>query len=315
MFRSVFFGTPEIAVPALRALVSVTEVAGVVCQPDRPSGRGLKLQPPPVKETALELGLDVFQPLKVKDGTLLQWLTERRIDVAVVLAYGRILPPPILECPRFGCINLHASLLPKYRGAAPINWAIFNGELRTGISLMQMDAGLDTGPIFERRELDIPAAWNAGQLSHALAQLAAQMIHDDLSVVFGGQQPSPQDPTLATYAPPFGSAELTIDWSRSALAIHNQVRAFGPRPGAHSWLAGKRLRLLESEPLSNYPVGEPVGQVVVAEGAEIVVQTGHGGLRLLRAQLEGKKELGARDLVNGRVLRVGQQLGSEVPLS
>lgn len=308
-----FFGTPEIAVPALRALVSVTEVVGVICQPDRPAGRGLKLHPPPVKEAALELGLDVFQPTKVKDGSLLQWLTERRVDVAVVLAYGRILPPAILQCPRFGCVNLHASLLPKYRGAAPINWALFNGETRTGMSLMQMDEGLDTGPVFERREIEIESGWDSGQLGRALGQLAARMIQEDLPRVFAGQQPAPQDPALATHAPPFGSEQLVIDWSRDAVAIHNQVRAFGPRPGAHSWLAGKRLRILETEPLANYPDGAQVGQVVVAEGGEAVVQTGRGGLRLLRAQLEGKKELGARDLVNGRVLRVGQTLGAGEP--
>src|SRR5690606_2186395 len=153
--RAVFFGTPAIAVPSLRALAQHVEVVGVVTQPDRPAGRGRKLRVPEVKQAALELGIDVFQPERVRDGALEQWLRERSLDFALVLAYGRILPPGVLAAPRLGCLNLHASLLPAYRGAAPIQWAILRGETETGMSLMQMDAGLDTGPDFARRSIPI----------------------------------------------------------------------------------------------------------------------------------------------------------------
>lgn len=310
MFRSAFFGTPEIAVPALHALTRATEVVGVVCQPDRPAGRGMQLAEPAVKRAAASLGLEVHQPVKVKHGSLDVWLRERNVDVAVVMAYGRILPPPVLGAPRFGCVNLHASLLPRYRGAAPINWALFNDEPETGISLMQMDAGLDTGPVFCQRKLRIDAGWNAGELSERLAQLAALVIEEDLEQVFAGNQPVAQDPTLATHAPPFGNPELAIDWQRSALQINNQIRAFAPRPGAHSWLGGKRLRITRASAL---PAGQDAterepGTVAVAEGAQLLIATGSGLLRIERAQLEGKRELEAKDLVNGRTLQRGQVL-------
>jgi methionyl-tRNA formyltransferase len=270
----------------------------------------MQLTPPAVKQAALELGVEVHQPLKVKHGTLDAWLIERNVDVAIVLAYGRILPPAVLAAPRFGCINLHASLLPKYRGAAPINWALYNGETATGIALMQMDEGLDTGPVFVTRTTTIQADWDAGRLSHELATLAAEMVRADLAAyVFTGRTPLAQEHALATHAPPFGNAELVLDWTRSAVQLHNQVRAFSPRPGANSWLLGKRLRILLSEPLTSIALGTP-GAIVVAEGGEVVIQTGQGGLRILRAQLEGKRELDARDLVNGRVLQVGMQLGA-----
>src|SRR5262245_61527634 len=171
--RTVFFGTPELAVPAFRALAETTEVVGVVCQPDRPAGRGLRLTEPAVKRAARELGIDVHQPVKVKTGNLHDWLGERRVDVAVVLAYGRMLPKAVLDVPGRGCMNLHASLLPRYRGAAPINWAIARGERETGVSLMQMDEGMDTGPVFTMRSIEIGPEETAGELAARIAELSA----------------------------------------------------------------------------------------------------------------------------------------------
>jgi len=182
--RAVFFGTPQVAVPALRALTQVAEVTAVVCQPDRPSGRGLKVSAPPIKEAALELGLSVHQPTKVRNGELAQWLRDQRADVALVMAYGRILPSEVLSAPRRGAMNLHASLLPGYRGAAPINWVIVNGEPQSGISLMQMDEGLDTGPVYARHVLGLTETETAGTLAERIATLAAHVVRADLAAAW-----------------------------------------------------------------------------------------------------------------------------------
>ena len=184
--RAVFFGTPAIAVPALRALAEVAEIVAVVCQPDRPAGRGLTLQPPAVKAAALELGIEVHQPVKVKTGNLDEWLRERTPDVALVMAYGRILPPAVLGAPRRGCMNLHASLLPRWRGAAPINWAIANGDTESGVCLMQMDEGLDTGPVFARLSVPIGPQETAGELAEQLAATAAQLVRESLALAVDG---------------------------------------------------------------------------------------------------------------------------------
>src|SRR4051812_10725 len=215
--RAVFFGTPQIAVPALRALTQVAEVTGVVCQPDRPSGRGLKVAAPAIKEAALELGLSVHQPTKVRSGELLEWLQQQRADVALVMAYGRILPSDVLAAPRSGAMNLHASLLPRYRGAAPINWVIVNGEAQSGISLMQMDAGLDTGPVYSRHVLDLTETETAGTLAERISTLAAHVVRADLAAAVAGKLTAePQDEALASYAPLIERQHLQIDWAKSA---------------------------------------------------------------------------------------------------
>src|SRR6188768_1859725 len=244
--RAVFFGTPQIAVPALRALTQVAEVAAVVCQPDRPSGRGLKIAPPPVKEAALELGLSVHQPTKVRTGELAAWLREKAVDVALVMAYGRILPADVLAAPRRGAMNLHASLLPRYRGAAPINWVIVHGETQTGVSLMQMDEGLDTGPVYARHAMDLSDTETAGTLGERMATLAAHVVRADLaSAVEGKLMADPQDEALASHAPLIERAHLQVDWSRPALEIARLIRGMAPRPGAFTLLGGKVLRLHE----------------------------------------------------------------------
>jgi methionyl-tRNA formyltransferase len=308
--RAVFFGTPQIAVPALRALTQVAVVAAVVCQPDRPSGRGLKVTPPPVKEAALELGLSVHQPTKVRTGELAAWLREKAVDVALVMAYGRILPADVLAAPRRGAMNLHASLLPRYRGAAPINWVIVHGETQTGVSLMQMDEGLDTGPIYARHAMDLSDTETAGTLGERMATLAAHVVRADLTAAVEGKlQATAQDETLASHAPLIERPHLLVDWSRSALDIARLIRGMAPRPGAFTLLGGKVLRLHEARPTTGpMAPGAAPGSVSIL-GRRALINTGAGTLELLNAQLEGKKALMAQDLINGRALVEGLILG------
>ena len=308
--RAVFFGTPQIAVPALRALTKVAEVTAVVCQPDRPSGRGLKVSAPPVKEAALELGLSVHQPTKVRTGELATWLREKNADVALVMAYGRILPADVLAAPRRGAMNLHASLLPAYRGAAPINWVIVNGERRSGISLMQMDEGLDTGPVYSRHVLDLADTETAGTLAERMATLSAHVVHSDLAAAVDGKLTAePQDPALASHAPLIDRSHLQIDWGKSAVDIARLVRGMAPRPGAFTLVGGKVLRVHDARPMPGpMAVGATPGTLSIL-GKRAIVATGTGTLELVNAQVEGKKALMAVDLINGRVLVDGLVLG------
>ena len=308
--RAVFFGTPRVAVPALRALTQVSEVAAVVCQPDRPSGRGLKLTAPPVKEAALELGLSVHQPTKVRTGELAAWLREKAADVALVMAYGRILPADVLSAPRRGAMNLHASLLPRYRGAAPINWVIVNGEAQTGISLMQMDEGLDTGPVYSRHVIELSETENAGTLADRIALLGAHVVHSDLAAAVDGQLTAqPQDESLASHAPLIERHHLSIDWGHPALAIARLVRGMAPRPGAFTLIGGKTLRILDARAASGPMPPNALPGTVSVLGKRALVATGSGSLELLVAQAEGKKALPVMDLINGRVLVEGLRLG------
>jgi methionyl-tRNA formyltransferase len=307
--RSAFFGTPEFAVPALSALHEHTRVVGVVCQPDRRSGRGMRLTAPPVKEAALARGLEVHQPTRVRDGALARWLEELRVDVALVAAYGRILPPEVLAAPAHGCLNLHASILPAYRGAAPIQWAIANGEAETGISLMQMDAGLDTGPVLAVRRLPIADGMNAGELTRALAELAASMVGDELLAAVGGRlEPQPQDDQRATQAPPIVKEHLTIDWTRPSERIVDQVRAFAPTPGAFTFAAGRRLKILEARRGPSDAAGSP-GTILGTHRDAALIACGTGSVEVWRAGVEGKNPQSGRDLVNGRLLVPGRELG------
>ncbi len=315
MAKTVFFGTPEIAVPALRALVRSTEVVGVVCQPDKPAGRGMSVRVPAVKESARELGLEVHQPVKVKTGNLDAWIRDRGADAAVVMAYGRILPRPVLDAPRLGCINLHASLLPRYRGAAPIQWAIIRGETETGISLMQMDDGMDTGPVFSRRRVPIDADDDADKLARKLSELAADSVRLDLPQVLSSQlRALPQDDAGATDAPPIQKSDTFIDWSLPARRIACFVRGLAPRPGARSTIIervdaaapGKQLRICRAVAVDGF---DAAPGVVSTEDRRLLVSTSDGALEVFRAQLEGKKELDAADLVNGRAVRTGDVLG------
>ncbi len=308
--RALFFGTPAIAVPALDALASVADVAGVVCQPDRPAGRGLALQPPPVKLRALELGIPVVQPLKVRTPDFAAWAREAAADVALVIAYGRILPLAVLEAPRRGCLNLHASILPKYRGAAPITWCIVEGETETGISLMQMDEGMDTGPVLSIHRLPIGPETTAGELTLALGALAADVVRADLVRAVNGElPPTPQDHAAATMAPILDKEHGRIAWSATAKAVHDHVRGMSPWPGAFTTAGGKTLKVLESRVGATEGAAGAAGTVVAASKQGIDVACGEGTLRILRAQVEGRKALGPAELVGGRALVEGLVLG------
>jgi methionyl-tRNA formyltransferase len=307
--RSVFFGTPSFAVPALQALHSVSSIVGVVCQPDRRAGRGLHLSAPEVKKAALALGLLVYQPERVRTGELERWLREREPDVALVAAYGRILPSGVLLAPRLGCLNLHASILPEYRGAAPIQQALLDGKTETGISLMQMDAGMDTGAVFATRRCAIPAQMNGGELTDVLAALAAAMVREEfLAAVAGELSAVPQDSARATLAPPIQREQLWLDWSRSNVQLLNQVRAFAPAPAAVTRIGQRRLKVLEARLGTSGLSGAP-GLLLAAPGAALEVVCGAGTLELCRAQVEGGKPQTARELQSGRLLHPGHQLG------
>jgi len=304
--RAIFFGTPEIAVPALRALAASADLRGVVCQPDRPSGRGLQLHAPAVKVAARELGIPVVQPIKIRTPDFATWISEQAADVAVVLAYGRILPSAVLSAPRRGCMNLHASILPKLRGAAPINWAIARGDRETGVSLMQMDEGLDTGPVYAVRRIEIGADETAGDLSIRLGELAAEVIREDLPRAVSGQlTTTSQNETEATLAPLLEKKDGQIDWNQPAQKVHDHVRGMTPWPGAFTHVAGKTIKVLVTR-RSTFSTGDAApGAILVADPDAVLVACRDGTLEILRAQVEGRKPLGARELVAGRTLTAG----------
>ena len=307
--RSVFFGTPAIALPTLEALLENTELVATVCQPDRLGGRGMRPMTPAVKAWAESKGILVFQPDKLKDGVLTQWLSENAIDVAVVLAYGKILPQQLLDAPRLGCVNLHASLLPYHRGAAPIQWSIISGDADTGVTLMKMDAGLDTGPMLSQHKIAIAPRETTGSLIERIAELCAKVVREDLPRYARGELSEvPQDNQGATWAPPIRASDRRITFDDSAQHIDARIRALAPAPGAITVCRGKVLRLLESTPLAHNSVGVP-GTVTITPEKRIVVSTRAGSLELIRAQLEGKKPLSAKDLINGRSIAQDDILG------
>jgi methionyl-tRNA formyltransferase len=309
-FRAVFFGTPQFAVPCLEALVEIAEVVGVVCQPDRPQGRGLELTAPPVKKRALELGLNVVQPTKLKTGEFAAWLREQKVDVALVVAYGRILPQDVLDAPRLGCVNVHASLLPKLRGAAPITWAVVRGEPETGVTLMQMDIGMDTGAMLEQFSTPITDQETAGELSERLSAIGALATRKGLpTYVGGGYTPVQQEHGKATMAPMLKKEDGRIDFAKPARAVHDHVRGMTPWPGASTTARGKTVKVHATR-VTDVPQGkaEP-GTVVFADKTRVVVACGERGVELARIQLEGKKPIGAGDWFLGRGIAEGDRLG------
>jgi methionyl-tRNA formyltransferase len=309
-FRAVFFGTPQFAVPCLDALFEIADVVGVVCQPDRPQGRGLELTAPPVKQRALELGLNVVQPTKLRTGEFAQWLRAQNVDVALVVAYGRILPKDVLEAPRLGCVNVHASLLPKLRGAAPITWAVVRGEPETGVTLMQMDEGMDTGAMLAQFPTPIREDETAGELSERLSAIGALATRKGLpTYVAGGYTANAQDHARATMAPMLKKEDGRIDFARPARAVHDHVRGMQPWPGAFTTARGKTLKVLTTR-VTDLPQGkaEP-GTVVFADRSRVVVACAERGVELARVQLEGKKAIAAGDWFVGRGVAEGDRLG------
>jgi methionyl-tRNA formyltransferase len=301
-----FFGTPDFAVPSLCSLVtSGEEISIVVTQPDRVKGRGHKLSAPPVKTVSLDLGLPVLQPDTLKDSTLIDTLTSHHLEFIIVVAYGKILPQSILELPRHGCINVHASLLPKYRGAAPIAWSIIKGEKTTGVSTMLMDEGLDTGPILLQQEIEIHEEDTTPALGQKLAVLGASLLIETLQGIRSGSlTPLPQigEPT---YAPPLKKKNGTIDWQKSAEEISYFVRGMQPWPGAQCTLNNEKVMLMKATPLEGS--GTP-GVIVRIKKDEIVIGTDHGLLSLVMLQPAGKKTMSASAFLQGRTLREGMSV-------
>ena len=312
--RIVFMGTAELSCPSLDALMRRPEfeVPAVVTQPDRPKGRDLKVQPSPVKKLALRKGLPVLQPETARDQEFLEGLRQLQPDLIVVVAYGQILPKDILELPRFGCINVHASLLPKYRGAAPIQWAILNDEAETGVTIMKMDAGLDTGDILAQRVTPIRSEDNSETLHDRLAQMGAELLAQTIPDYAAGRiQPRPQPAEGVVYAPKIKKEDGRIDWTQPARAIWNRVRAMIPWPGAFTFLSGETksplLKIRESEIVE--PTTSIPGKIVQVNKAGIVVACGRGALRILTLQREGGRRMAAGEFVAGHALKVGDRLG------
>lgn len=308
--RAVFFGSPEFAVPSLVALTEVADVLAVVAQPDKPAGRGLTLRPPAVKVRALELGLPVLQPRKLRDGALAQQLRELALDVAVVIAYGRILPLDVLTAPRLGCVNLHGSLLPRWRGAAPIQWAVASGDPTTGVTLMQMDEGLDTGPILGALETAIGRDETAGDVFARLATLSADLLRRELPrFVRGELTPVPQDETLATHARPLDKTDGRLDWQRPATALAHHVRGMSPWPGAYALHGDVSVKVHRVSALTLDPAGAPPGTVLGGDRDGVRVACGEGVLAVHELQLPGRKRLSAEAFLAGRGWPPGTVLG------
>ena len=305
--RIVFAGTPEFAVSSLRAAARHHEVVAVYTQPDRPAGRGRGLAPSPVKLEAVARGIPVYQPESLKDEAAQQQLRDLQPDLMVVVAYGLILPKAVLAIPTHGCWNVHASLLPRWRGAAPIQRAIQAGDTKTGVCLMQMEAGLDTGPVLLHQELPIAATDTGGQLHDKLAELGAQVLSDGLGLLRAGIKPvaRPQPEQGVTYAHKLDKAEARLDWSQDAGALARTVRAFNPWPIAEATLAGERVRIHGAVAL-DLAHGQAPGTVLAASRDGIDIACGQGALRLRVLQREGGKAITAADYLNARRdLRVG----------
>jgi methionyl-tRNA formyltransferase len=313
--RLIFMGTPEFSVPSLERLIrDGHSVAVVFTQPDKPAGRGGKMQSPAVKIVAAGHGIPVHQPAKIKNNEeVRETFQSIAPDACVVAAYGKILPEWLLKIPRLGCINVHSSLLPKYRGAAPVNWAIANGERVTGVTIMQMDPGMDTGPIWTQRATEIGPEETAPELSARLSEMGANLLSTTLPLIEqGGGAPRPQDDADATYAPMLKREHGKIDWNEPAARIANRVRGFQPWPGSYTsfkdvriiiWRAAEvALPAETSSALHGMIVGFDKSAFTVAGG-------GNSALRIEELQVEGKRRSGARDFINGMRVEVGMRMG------
>jgi methionyl-tRNA formyltransferase len=298
--RILFMGTPDFAVPSLQALIDGPhQVVAVICQPDRPKGRGRVLTPPPVKVLAEQAGITVLQPTKIKTDEFHAQLQELQPDLMVVAAYGRILPGRILRVPRLGAINVHGSLLPKYRGAAPIQWAVINGETTTGITIMQMDEGMDTGDILVQASLDIGPQDSTGTVFDRLARLGGQTLSDAIERLVAGQlTPIKQDDSLATTAPMLSKEQGHLDWSQPAPSLCNLIRGLDPWPSAYSFVDSTRYRLF-SPRLTDETIEAPPGTIGRIDGQGLLVATGQGALVIEELQAEGRRRMAVADCLHG----------------
>jgi methionyl-tRNA formyltransferase len=311
MLRLVFLGTPAFAVPTLERIVAAGhQVLSVVTQPDRPRGRGRQLSAPPVKEAALRLGLPVFQPERVRRPEAVEHLHALELDAMVVVGYGQIIPQKVIDLAPKGIINVHASLLPKYRGAAPIQWSIANGETRTGVTTMRIDAGLDTGDMLLKAETEIGPDETAIELSDRLAVMGADLLVETLANL-DSITPRKQDPAQATHAPILKKEDGAIDWTLPAQAVHNRVRGLQPWPGVYTTFRGHTLNIWKSlVRLADLP---PAGPGRIAGIKPLLVACGEGLLELQEVQIEGRKRICAADFANGQRLTQNEFLGEPRP--
>lgn len=298
--RIIFMGTPDFAVPSLQKIIDRgDEICGVFTQPDKPKGRGHKLQPPPVKELALQHGLQVFQPNTLRDKDIQSSIAELEPEAIVVVAYGKLLPPEVLTVPKLGCINVHGSLLPKYRGAAPIQWAVLNGDKITGVTTMFMAQGMDTGDMLLKAETEIGPEETAGELFDRLKLLGAELLTETLDrLQCGGLEGVPQDEAQATLAPMLKKEMSEIDWNKPAQQIHDQIRGLNPWPCAAASLDGKRVKLLASQVVEGNGIPGTAHNI----GGELVAACGQGMLKITELQADTGKKMSGKNYLLGHPL-------------
>jgi len=311
--RMIFFGTPAFAVPAMEALLRQGhEIRAVVTQPDRPKGRGRKLAAPPVKEQAVLAGLEVLQPEKASDPAFCDLLRSFEPDLFVVIAFGQVLKKALLGVPTWGALNIHASLLPRYRGAAPIHWAILNNEQATGLTAMRMDEGLDTGPILHQEKVRLAENETAGELHDRLAEMAGKFVIGTLAALGQGRlEARPQDNRLASYAPKIERGMTSVDWRLPAVKVAALIRALDPWPGATTTLSGNQIKLFSARVVDGNAVTAKPGRVARKTETAFQVETGNGLVEIGALQLPGKRRLPAADFLKGFLMEVGTLLGQE----
>ncbi|MCL1995385.1 MAG: methionyl-tRNA formyltransferase [Defluviitaleaceae bacterium] len=303
-----FMGTPDFAVPTLEILAAAHQVVGVITQPDKPKGRGKKLAPPPIKETAQSLGIPILQPQKIKAQEVFEWVAALQPDIIIVIAYGQILPKSLLELPKYGAVNIHGSLLPKYRGAAPIQWAIINGEQKTGVTIMQMDVGMDTGHMILKKEMAIDNK-TAGEVFEEMAVLGADAIVVALAQIQEGTATfTPQDEKLATYAPMLTKEQGRIDWSKTTDQILSLVNGLNPWPGAYAVLNGQNLKIWRV--VANNTKRDAVPGCVLTSSPKqgIIVRTGDGAVALEEIQSKTGKRMPSKEYVKGNPVETNTML-------
>lgn len=308
--RIIFMGTPDFSVPCLEALIkSDNEIVGVFTQPDKPKGRGYELTPPPVKVCAMNNNLPVFQPASMRNGEALEIINSLNAELIIVVAFGKILPKEILESVKYGCINIHASLLPKLRGAAPIQWSILNGETETGVTSMQMDVGLDTGDMLIKKAMSIPEDMTAEELFDELSQMGAEVLIETIEALKNNElRPEKQDDSLSNYAPIISKEICPIDFSKSAVEVHNKVRGLYSWPIATTVINGKKFKIHKSKILTENFSGKS-GEIVDTNN-RLVIMCGDGKcVEILEIQAEGKKKMDTQSFLRGQRIEKGTVAG------
>ena len=307
--NTVFMGTPDFALPCLKRLVEKGyNVSGVFTQPDKPVGRKQIITPPPVKQYALEQGIPVFQPEKIKTGECFELIKKLSPDVIVVVAYGKIIPENIIDFPKYGCINIHGSLLPRLRGAAPIQWSVINGDKYAGITSMKMDAGLDTGDIILKRPVEIGFCETSGELYDRLSLTGADVMEETLKLLEEGKATfEKQDDSLSTYAPLLSKEISEINWNEDGLKVYNKIRGLNPWPVAHTFYSGKKIKIISADFIEN--IGKKAGEIT-ADGKSLTVSCGDGsGISVKVIQSEGKKAMDIKSFLAGNKIESGSFFG------